>query len=76
MKLYKRMAENGMEHVVQAESDEVAARLGFVPVEPEVPEPEAAEPEAAEPEAATKQRKPANKAAKPETKAEAQEEQE
>ena len=66
MKLYKRMAENGMVHVVQAESDEVAARMGFVPVEPEV----------AEPEAATKQRKPANKAAKPETKAEVQEEQE
>lgn len=69
MKLYKRIAENGMEHVVQAESDEVATRLGFVPVEPE-----AAEPEVAEPEAATKQRKPANKAAKPETKADEEQE--
>ncbi|MGJ4169973.1 hypothetical protein [Corynebacterium macclintockiae] len=35
MKLYKRTAENGVEHVVQAESDVAAQHMGFVPYEPE-----------------------------------------
>ena len=31
MKLYKRIGENGFEHIVQAESDEVAAHMGLLP---------------------------------------------
>ncbi len=32
MKLYKRIGENGFEHIVQAESDEVAAHMGLLPL--------------------------------------------
>ena len=35
MKLYKRIGENGFEHIVQAESDEVAAHMGLLPYQAE-----------------------------------------
>ena len=38
MKLYKRIGENGFEHIVQAESDEVAARMGLLPYQAETKE--------------------------------------
>lgn len=58
MKLYKRIGENGFEHIVQAESDEVAAHMGLFPYQAETKERKPA----------NKAGRGATKAAKPEPK--------